>query len=265
MDIINYHGLEIRTIDNYGQTWYSVVDIVEILSNSRDPRSYWKTLKSRLKKEGSQLVTDCYQFKMKAKDGKMRMTDCLNRESVFRLIQSIPSPNAEPFKLWLASVGEQMMNEEENPELIYDRLIEHYRKEGRDDEWIRLRLRSILIRNDLTTTWKNRGVIGSEYAYLTDEIHRGTFDMSTGEHKAYKGLAKKDGLRDHLSNMELLFLGLGEEITRQLAERMDAHGFNENMDVAREGGQQAGGSRKRLEDKMGIKTITSKNYLDSNN
>ena len=261
MDIINFENKEIRTTEQWEETWYSVVDIISVLTESGDSRNYWKVLKSKLKKEGSEVVRDINQFKLKAADGKMRSTDCLNREGVFRLIQSVPSPNAEPFKRWLASTGAMVMEEQESPELIYDRLVNSYKQQGRDKEWIKLRLRSIMIRNDLTDTWKGRGVHGSDYASLTDEIHKGTFELTTGEHKAYKGLVKKDGLRDNMSNMELLFLGLGEEITRQLADKMDAQGFDENKEAAIEGGQQAGGSRKRLEAKLGIKTISANNSL----
>lgn len=260
MEVVNFDNQDIRTIEQWKETWYSVVDIISVLTDSSDPRNYWKVLKSKLNKEGSELVRDINQFKLEAGDGKMRKTDCLNREGVFRLIQSVPSPNAEPFKRWLSSTGAMVMEEQESPELIYDRLVNSYKNQGRDNEWIKLRLRSIMIRNDLTDTWKDRGVNTSEYASLTDEIHRGTFDLTTGEHKAYKGLSRQDGLRDNMSNMELLFLGLGEEITRQLAAKIDAQGYSENKQAAKEGGEQAGGSRRRLEDKLGIKTISSENF-----
>lgn len=262
LDVINYLNNDIRTVEISGQIWYSVVDVIAILSESNTPRKYWSDLKSKLKKEGSQVSENIGQFKLEAPDGKMRFTDCLNREGILRLIQSVPSPNAEPFKVWLAETGSQYIEEVENPELVYDRLIESYRQSGRDDEWIKLRLRSLSIRKDLTDTWQERGVIGAEYALLTDEIHKGVFDLNTREHRAYKNLDKKSGnLRDHMSNMELLFMSLGEEITKQLAEKFDAQGFDQNRDVAKEGGNQAGGSRKRLESKLGIKTITSSNYL----
>lgn len=260
MEVINFDNQAIRTVEKWQETWYSVVDIVSILTESSDPRNYWKVLKSKLNKEGSELVRDINQFKLKAADGKMRNTDCLNREGVFRLIQSVPSPNAEPFKRWLSSTGAMVMEEQESPELIYERLVNSYKSQGRDKEWIKLRLRSIMIRNDLTDTWKGRGVQGSDYASLTNEIHKGTFELTTGEHKAYKGLSRQDGLRDNMSNMELLFLGLGEEITRQLADKMDAQGYDENKKAAKEGGEQAGGSRKRLERKLGIKTISSERF-----
>ena len=262
MEILNFENYDIRTIDHLGETWYSVVDIVGALSQSADPGRYWRNLKMRLNEEGSQVVSNCDGLKLRAADGKMRTTDCGSREKILRLVQSIPSPNAEPFKLWLASAGTQQMEEIENPDLLYDRLIESYRQSGRDNEWIKLRLRALSIRKDLTDTWQERGVIGQEYALLTDEIHKGVFDLNTREHRAFKGLDRKgDNLRDHMSNMELLFISLGEEITRQLAEKFDAQGFNQNRDVAVEGGQQAGGSRKRLEKKLGIKTITSDNNL----
>lgn len=260
MEIINFENQDIRPLEQWGETWYSVTDVIAVLTNSADARNYWKVLKSKLKKEGSELVRDINQLKLVAGDGKKRNTDCLNREGLFRLVQSVPSPNAEPFKRWLSSTGAMVMEEQETPELIYDRLVNSYKSQGRDQEWIKLRLRSIMIRNDLTDTWKDRGVHGSDYASLMDTIHKGTFELTTGEHKANKGLSKRDGLRDNMSNMELLFLGLGEEITRQLADKMDAQGFDENREAAKEGGVQAGGSRKRLEEKLGIKTITANNY-----
>lgn len=262
MELVNFDNTDIRTIESSGQTWYSVVDIIDALVGSKDPGAYWRQLKKKLRDEGNETVNNFHTFKMEAADGKMRNTDCLTRESVLRLIQSISSPKVEPFKQWLASAGEQNIQETENPELLFDKLIDSYKNKGRDDEWIRLRLRSLSIRNELTDTWKGRGVRGSDYALLTDDINKGTFGLTTGEHKAYKGLDKKGNLRDSMSNLELIFLSLGEELTRTLAERFDAQGFDKNRVAAIEGGRQAGGSRQRLEKQLGIKVVNENNLLD---
>ena len=262
MEIINFENQDIRTIETSGETWYSVIDVIGAITDSTNPSAYWRKLRSRLSSEGSEVVTDCHKLKLEAADGKRYGTDCATRETLLRLIQSVPSPSVEPFKMWLASAGEQNIQETENPELLFDKLIDSYKDKGRDDEWIRLRLRSLSIRNDLTDTWKGRGVRGSDYALLTDDINKGTFGLTTGEHKAYKGLDRKGNLRDSMSNLELIFLSLGEELTRTLAERFDAHGFDKNRVAAIEGGRQAGGSRQRLEKQLGIKVVNENNFLD---
>lgn len=261
MEVINFENSEIRTIEWDGQTWYSVVDVVGAITNSTNPRSYWSTLRGRLSKEGSELVTNCERLKLPAADGKHYATDCATRETLLRLIQSIPSPNAEPFKLWLANAGEQNIQETENPDQLFSRLMDSYRAQGRSEDWIQARMRSLMARNSLTDTWKDRNVKGSEYAILTDEIHKGTFDMTTRDHKTYKGLDPKDKLRENMSDLELVFTTLSETLTREMTERLDAMGFEQNRDVAREAGEQTGESRKRLEKKTGISVVSRFKWL----
>ena len=262
-DVLNYGESEIRTIESGDETWYSVIDVIAILTDSPNPNKYWSVLKTRLASEGSQLTTECSKFKLKAADGKMRSTDCLDRAGIFRLIQSVPSPNAEPFKVWLSEAGAMVMNEQEDPQLIYDRLIQSYTKDGRDPEWINLRIANLATRNLLTRAWDEHGVKkGKEYAYLTDDIHKGTFGLNTREHRAYKDIQKGDGsLRDNLSNMELIFLSLGEEITRQLIEQHNPQGFSQNQVLAKKGGSQAGISRKNLEGRLGIKALNPRKWF----
>lgn len=260
-EVVNFEDADIRFAEEGGQTWYSVVDVVGALSGSSDPRNYWKVLKSRLKKEGSELVTKCNRLKLLAQDGKYRQTDCLLREDILRLVQSIPSPKAESFKLFLANAGEQNIQETENPFLLMSKLKESLRKKGYDEEWINTRLRSILVRDQLTEEWQQRGIQGREYGILTDEIMKGTFGLTTSEHKALKGLVKEN-LRDNMSNMELIFTMLGEETARTLSIKNDAQGFQENQQAAAEGGRLAGESRERLEQKIGISVVTGNNQLD---
>ena len=243
----------------FEEKWYfSIVDIINILIESKSPRKYWAKLKER----ENQLETICRQFKMKAADGKERLTDCANTEGVFRIIMSIPSPKAEPLKLWLARVGQERLEEVADPELGFERLKELYKAKGYDEKWIELRLKSINIRKELTDEWKSRGVKqGQEYSILTAEISRGTFGISPSEHSQIKGLEKQN-LRDHMTDLELVFTMLGEVVTKNLAEKDNAQGFEENLDIAYKGGKAAGQARENTEKTTGLKVVSSKNFLD---
>lgn len=245
------------------QKWYfAIVDIIAALTDSPNPQVYWRVLKKRLKEEGNESVTNCNALKMRAADGKMRLTDVADVNQLFRLIQSIPSPKAEPFKLWLAKVGQERLQEIENPELAQHRMREIYKAKGYSDEWIEKRVRGIAVRDELTNEWKKRGVKeGLEYAILTAEISKATFGLTPSEYKSYKGLAKpQENLRDHMTDLELIFNMLGEAATTEIARNRDAQGFPENKDAAKEGGGVAGNARKDLEKKSGRKVVTSKNY-----
>lgn len=262
MELVNFEGKEIRTIEHESKTWYSVVDVVGAVSESSNSSGYWRTLKKRLKGEGSQVVTNCHKLKLEAADGKRYNTDCATRETILRLIQSIPSPNAEPFKMWLANTGEQNISEQENPQIMLDKIYSFFKRKGHDEEWIKNRLRGMQIRKELTDYWDENGVEGQDFARLTDTIAKGTFGLTTGDHKSMKSLTPKDKLRDNMSNLELIFTALGEEVTKQIAKAKNATGFGENHEAAKEGGNAAGDSRKRLEKKIGIKVITKDNKLD---
>jgi len=261
MEIINFENQEIRTIESGGQIWYAVVDVIDALVGSRDPGAYWRQLKKKLRDEGSETVNNFHAFKLEAADGKMRNTDCLTRESILRLIQSLSSPKVEPFKRWLANAGEQNIQETENPAQLFDKMVDTYRAQGRTEDWIQARIRSLAARNQLTDTWRERDVEGSDYAILTDLIHSGTFDMTTRDHKEYKGLDPKDSLRENMSDLELVFTTLSETLTREMTERLDAMGFDQNKDVAKEAGEQTGESRKRLEKKTGISVVSRFKWL----
>lgn len=261
MEIINFENKEIRTLESKGKTWYSVIDVIGAITDSTNPSSYWSTLRGRLNQEGSEVVTNCEKLKLEAPDGKRRQTDCATRETILRLIQSIPSKSVEPFKMWLANAGEQNMQETENPDQLFSRLVDTYQAQGRSEDWIQARLRALMVRKQLTNTWKERNVKGQEYAILTDEIHSGTFDMTTKDHKTYKGLTPKESLRENMSDLELVFTTLSETLTREMAERFDAQGFDQNRDVAREAGTQTGESRKRLEKKTGISVVSKFKWL----
>jgi DNA-damage-inducible protein D len=244
----------------HDEEWYfSVVDVIEVLTDSKSPTDYWTTLKRR----ENQLPTICRRLKMMAGDGKQRLTDCANTDGVLRIIMSVPSPKAEPFKLWLAQVGRERMEEFENPELGFERMVELYKAKGYSDEWIVRRVESIKARNRLTDEWKNRGVKeGQEYSFLTAIIAKNTFDVTPNEHKKIKGLDKpSQNLRDHMTPLELIFTALGEELTRSEAIKDDAQGFHENQDAAVKGGSMAGKARKMIEAERGEKIVSSENYL----
>ena len=255
----------IRRVWHNEEWWFSVVDVCAILTESPDPGAYWRKLKQRLNAEGGQPVTFCHGLKLQALDGKQRETDCANTEGLFRIIQSIPSPKAEPFKRWLAQVGYERVKEIENPELASARARELYQAKGYPQAWIEKHLRSISVRGELTDEWKARGVAeGKEYSILTAEIARATFGVTPGEHSQLKGLdVVKTGnnLRDHMTDLELIFTMLGEASTTEITRRGDALGFDENRISAKEGGKIAGNARKALEAKTGKKVVSQANYL----
>ena len=254
----------IRTAwDEDQEEWYfSIVDVVKVLTDQKTPRSastYWAVLKKRLKEEGAdELLTNCKQLKMKATDGKMRKTDVATTEQLLRIIQSIPSPKAEPFKAWLAMVGHERIEETIDPELAFDRAKETYRRKGYSDEWINQRMMAIRTRNTLTDEWKQRGVQGGEFAILTNDIHRTWTGMSTKEHKQFKGL-KKENLRDNMSNMELILTMLAEQTTTEISRATEPATFDENRNVAKAGGEVAKNARQDVERRTGKSVITDKN------
>ena len=248
------------------EKWYfSVVDVVGVLTESPNPRKYWSVLKTRLKKEGSELATNCSQLKMLSSDGKNYNTDAADTEQLFRLIQSVPSPKAEPFKLWLAKVARERIDEIEDPEIGIDRLMETYLKKGYSKEWINQRLKSIEVRKDLTDEWEKWGVLkGQEYAILTDEITKAWSSFSVKQYKKHKGL-KKENLRDNMSNLELVLNMLAEATTTEISKEKKPKTFTENKTIANQGGTIAGNTRKEIEKKTGKKVVTrlnAKNYLN---
>lgn len=241
--------------------WFSVTDVVSILSNSIDALAYWRKLKERLKKEGSETVTKCHALKMIAADGKMRVTDVADTETLFRVVQSIPSPNAEPFKLWLARVGYERIQETTDPEKSINRGRTNWQKMGRSQKWIQQRMMGQEIRNKLTDHWKHHEVKKEdEYAILTNIIHEEWSDLSVRDHKALKKL-KTENLRDHMTDAELVFTALAELSTRQIAETMRSEGLEENKLPAHKGGKIAKNARLELEQKTGKKVISGSNYL----
>src|SRR3989339_1027850 len=263
-----FEGREIRRYyDEKTETWYfSVVDILQVLIQQEDyqaARNYWKVLENRLKKEGSQTVTKCNQLKMPAEDGKMRLTDTANAETLLRLIQSVPSPKAEPIKLWLAKVGHERLQDMSDPARSLDRAREYWKKHGRSEKWIQQRMMGQETRNKLTDYWKNNEIKEQdEYAILTNIIHEEWSDLSVREHKNLKNL-KTQNLRDHMSDAELVFTALAELSTRQIAETMETKGLEENKIPAQKGGKIAKNARLELESKTGKKVITAENYLPS--
>lgn len=264
-----FENKRIRTAwDEEKEEWYfSVVDVVAVLTDQPDyqaARNYWKVTKKRLKDEGNEMVTACNQLKMTASDGKKRLTDVADTEQLLRIIQSIPSPKAEPFKLWLAQVGRERIEETIDPELTIDRALETYLKKGYSREWINQRLQAIQVRKELTDEWDARGVQkGVEYAILTDEISRAWSGMSTRQYKNLKGL-KKENLRDNMTTLELVLNMLAEATTTEISKQKAPSTFSENMAVAREGGEAAGIARKAVEERTGVPVITPKNAAQLN-
>lgn len=257
-----------RTYDKKTDTWFfSVVDVVQVLTQQADyqtARKYWSVLKTRLKKEGSESTTKCSQLKLKAPDGKKYLTDVANVETLLRLIQSIPSPKVEPFKLWLAKVGYERIQEIADPERSLNRARDNWNKQGRSNEWIQRRMSGQETRNKLTDYWKDHDIKeGQEYATLTNIIHQECFGSSINKHQKLKGLEKKHNLRDHMTEAELLFTALAELSTRQIAESMNAKGLTKNKNASKAGGKIAKTARLELEDKTGQKVISNKNYLKS--
>jgi hypothetical protein len=251
--------------DESSETWFfSVIDIVQVLTQSSDyqtARKYWKVLKGRLDKEGSQLVTNCYQLKMTAEDGKQRLTDVATAETLLRLVQSVPSPKAEPIKLWLAKVGYERMQELADPARSLDRARDTWQKHGRSEKWIQQRMTGQETRNKLTDYWREHDIkAGEEYAILTNIIHHEWAEVDVKAHKNMKGLQTQN-LRDHMSEAELIFTALAELSTRQIAESMEATGMKENKAAAKKGGGIAKSARKELESKTGKKVVTGESYL----
>lgn len=258
-----FQDQKIRTTYNKEeQKWYfAVVDIIEVLTESVKPRDYWYRLKKREKANGIELSTNCRQFKMMASDGKMRKTEIADTETLLRIIQSVPSPKAEPFKRWLAKVGYERLQEIEDPELASKRAKDIYKAKGYPEDWIEKRMRSIAIREELTDEWKDRGIKEHrDYAILTAEISKATFGLTPSEYKKVKGL-KRENLRDHMTDLELIFSMLGEASTTEIARTNDLQGFIENKEASIQGGQVAGNARKELEVKTGKAVISNGNYL----
>ena len=249
---------KVRTVwDDEQEKWYfSIVDVCGVLTDSPNPRNYWKVLKHRLLKEGNQTVTNCNQLKLRADDGKMRMTDVADTEQLFRLIQSIPSPKAEPFKLWMAQVASQRIDQMQDPEKSIDQAIVDYKRLGYSDAWINQRIKSIEVRKELTDEWKRTGVHeGMEYASLTDIITREWSGFSTKEYKHHKGL-KKENLRDNMTNLEIALNILAEASTTEISKQRDPKGFQQQTRVAKEGGSVAKVARNQLESKLGRSIIS---------
>ena len=261
-----FEGYEIRSIwdSEKEDYYYSVVDVINALTNSANPRNYWNMLKSRLNDEGSELSTKCVQLKMRAKDGKMRETDTLDTEGIFRLIESVPSPKAEPFKVWLANLGKERIDEVFDPEIAANRVVNYYRSKGYTDEWIKQRLIGIVDRFKLTDIWKDGGIDKPvEFALLTNEIYKTWSGMKASEYKAYKGL-RKESLRDNMTNIEIALTNIGEIATRDIAKEEHPKGLKENMSVAKRGGKVAKGARDLYEKETKKSAISNKNSLDYN-
>jgi len=256
-----FNDKQVRAIWNETEEkWYfSIADVCGVLSESKNPQVYWRVFKKRLLAEGNESVTNCNALKMMSADGKMRLTDVANTEQLLRLIQSIPSPNAEPFKLWLAQVGNERIDETADPELMIQRALDTYRKKGYSEAWVNQRLKSIEIRKDLTDEWDTRGVKkGLEYAILTDEITKAWSQHTTKEYKNLKGL-QKGNLRDNMTNLELVLNMLAETSTTEISKEKQPNTFEENKYIAQQGGTISGNARKEIESKTGKKVVTSKN------
>lgn len=259
-----FEGNQIRSVwDNEKEEWYfSVVDVIGTLTESKDPGAYWRKLKQRLREEGSEVVTFCHGLKLMATDGKMRETDACDIQGIFRIIQSVPSPKAEPFKIWLAEVGKERLDEIVDPELTIERALETYLRKGYSREWINQRLQAIQVRKELTDSWQDHGVKeGLEYAILTNEISKAWSGMSTREYKDFKGL-KKQNLRDNMSTTELILNMLAETATKDIANTSNPQGLEENKKVAKRGGHVAKVAKETLEQEIGGSVITSKNAID---
>ncbi|MFR2874343.1 MAG: BRO family protein [Veillonella atypica] len=264
-DVKMFEGSQIRSVwDNQRAEWYfSVVDVIGSLTESNNPRDYWYRVKKRMsEEERSELSTFCRQLKLKSTDGKSYKTDVADMQGIFRIIQSVPSPKAEPFKMWLAEVGKERIDEIIDPELTIDRALEGYARKGYSREWINQRLQAIQVRKELTDTWQDHGVkAGNEYAILTNEISKAWSGMTTREYKDFKGL-KKENLRDNMSTTELILNMLAETATKDIAEATNPQGLEENKQVAQDGGSIAGDARKSIEARTGKPVITSKNAID---
>ena len=263
--LVVFQSKDIRRKWHEEEWFYSVVDVCGALTNSNNPRDYWYRIKKRVSdEEKAELSTICRQLKLSASDGKKYNTDCANSEGIFRIIQSIPSPKAEPFKRWLAKVGKERLDEIENPELAQARMKEIYEQKGYPKDWIDKRLRGIAIRQNLTDEWKERGIKDDlDYAILTAEISKATFGMTPGEYKKFKNLPVKSkaNLRDNMDDLELIFTMLGERMTTEISKEEEPDTFDENKNVAKRGGNVAGNARKNAEKELGRRVISKKNYL----
>jgi prophage antirepressor-like protein len=264
-ELTPFEGKGIRKVWHDEQWYFSVVDVIQVLTDSKNPNRYWTDLKRRTEKESGQSYAYCVSMKLSGTDGRKRLTDCANTEGIFRIIMSVPSPKAEPLRLWLAQVGAERIEETENPELAFDRAREIYKAKGYPDDWIGYREKSILIRKELTDEWQKRGIKESiEYKILTAEIAKATFGVTPSEHGELKGL-KKQNLRDHMTNLELIFSALGEEIARTESIKVNAQGFGENRESAIKGGMIASEALERVELRTGEKVVSTKNYLHLGN
>lgn len=263
-NLILFENNKIRRQEYNGEWYYSIVDIIEILSESKNPRDYWYRLKKRMEvEELIELSTNCRRLKLLAKDGKIRETDCGTRETIFRIIQSVPSPNAEPFKLWFARLAEERIQEVINPELAIDRARQTYLKKGYTEEWVNARMKGIPVRNELTEEWKNRGAKeGKDFAILTNEISRTTFGITTNQHKEKKKLTQNQPLRDNMSPLELALTTLAEVTTTELHRTNDSQGMRSLKNDANTGGSIAAVTRRNIEKELGKEIVTSKNAID---
>ena len=263
--LVVFQDKNIRSVWHADEWYFSIVDVVAVLTESVDPNAYWRKLKQRLKDEGNETVTNCHTLKMIAPDRKMRLTDVGNTQELFRLIQSIPSPRAEPFKQWLAQVGYERVQEIENPELGQDRIKEYYELKGYPKDWIDKRLRGIAVRQELTNEWKNRDVTTEkEFAILTNEISKATFGKTVGEYKEFKQLQKKNqNLRDHMTDWELILMMVGEKATTDITKEKDSQGFDECEDSATKGGNIAKRTREDIEKNLGQSVVSEQNFLSN--
>lgn len=263
--LITFQNQRIRRIWHEDQWWFSVVDVVAVLTESKDAGAYWRKLKQRLKAEGSEVVTNCHALKLEAPDGKKYATDCANTEIMFRIIQSIPSKNAEPFKRWLAKVGYERIQEIEDPELAQERMKNIYEQKGYSKDWIDKRLRGIAIRQNLTDEWKERGVEHEkDFAILTAEISRATFGMTPSEYKKHKSLTKSNqNLRDHMTDFELIFTMLSEKVTTEISKQEEPDSFDKNKQVAKRGGNVAKNARINTEKELGRSVISKDNFIEN--
>jgi hypothetical protein len=260
-DLIVFQGRNIRRTQHNGEWWFAVEDVVQVLTDSVNAKDYIKKMRKRDSELNFNWGTICPPVEMIARDGKKRLVQCANTQGIFRIIQSIPGKKAEPFKMWLSKVGYERIQEIENPELAQQRMREIYRAKGYPEAWIEKRIKGIIIREELTGEWKNRGVkAGKEYSILTAEISKATFDLTPAEYKDLKGLGREN-LRDHMTGLELIFTMLGEASTKEIAQNTDAQGFDENHTAAKKGGKIAGNARKQLEIESGKRIVTSGNYL----
>lgn len=261
--LVVFQNKKIRRVWHNDEWYFSVVDVVAVLTDSTDAKDYWYRLKKRELEHGVQLSTNCRQLKLEASDGKLRLTDCANTKSLFRIIQSIPSKKAEPFKRWLANVGYERIEEIENPELGQDRIKEYYELKGYPKDWIDKRLRGIAIRQELTDEWRDREIkTEKEFAILTNEISKATFGKTVGEYKEFKKLKEKNqNLRDHMNDLELIFTMLGEKTTTEITKERDSQGFSECKDSAKDGGEAAKEARESVERRLGRSTISNENFL----